>query len=103
MRPTLLSLFLALGCYYPTGNLGGDAIVYGEAPPPPAPALRGETQSASPGASYVWAAGHWAWTTSGYVWTEGRWVERPRADAQWIDAHWEVRGRHHIWVSGFWR
>lgn len=35
------------------------------------PAVRIETRTVSPGASYVWSRGYWRWTGTTYVWVAG--------------------------------
>jgi hypothetical protein len=102
LTPVLFLALLALGCYA-DAPLGGEAVVYGEAPPPEPPALQAEVVTAAPSPSHFWVAGHWAWSTNGYAWVAGHWVARPSATAVWVAPHWDVRGRHHIWVNGFWR
>lgn len=67
------------------------------------PALRVETQTVSPGPTYVWTKGYWRWTGRGYQWNPGRWVARPRVAAVWVEGHWVQRGGGWIWVAGHWQ
>jgi hypothetical protein len=99
----LVLVLAALGGCYAESPVMGEAIVYGEAPPPLPPPARADSQSAAPSAEHVWVRGCWAWTTSGYTWTAGAWVLRPSANAAWVAPHWDMRGRHHIFVGGYWR
>lgn len=67
------------------------------------PAVRIETQTVSPGPSYVWTRGYWGWIAGRYQWVPGTWVARPRPAAVWVEGHWQRRGGGWVWVAGRWR
>ncbi|MFN2508384.1 MAG: YXWGXW repeat-containing protein [Chthoniobacterales bacterium] len=66
------------------------------------PAVRVETQTASPGARYVWTRGYWRWTGADYEWVRGHWVVRPRPAAVWVEGRWARRGGGWVWLAGHW-
>jgi hypothetical protein len=66
------------------------------------PAIRVETQTASPGARYVWTRGYWRWTGTDYVWVAGNWVVRPRPAAVWVEGQWQRRPGGWVFVAGHW-
>lgn len=74
-------------------------VVVTQAPP----AVRIETQTVSPGPTYVWTKGYWGWIGGRYQWVSGKWVVRPRPAAVWVEGHWLRRGGGWIWVAGHWR
>lgn len=74
-------------------------VVVTQAPP----AVRIETQTVSPGPTYIWARGHWQWTGASYQWVPGTWVARPRPAAVWVEGHWLRRGGGWMWVAGRWQ
>lgn len=76
----------------------GAGVVVAQEPP----AVRIETQTVSPGANYVWTAGHWRWTGVRYEWVPGTWVVRPRPAAVWVAGHWARRPGGWVWVPGHW-
>ena len=67
------------------------------------PAVRVETQTVAPGASYVWTRGYWRWTGLDYEWVPGRWVVRPRPAAGWVEGRWVRRPGGWVWFDGHWR
>lgn len=67
------------------------------------PVVRVETQTVSPGSSYVWTRGYWRWTGADYVWVPGSWVVRPRVTAVWVEGHWMRRSDGWVWIAGHWR
>jgi hypothetical protein len=67
------------------------------------PALRVETQTVSPGPSYVWTRGYWRWTGTDYVWVPGSWVVRTSLTAVWVEGYWARRSRGWVWVAGHWQ
>ena len=67
------------------------------------PTVRVETQTVSPGPSYVWTKGYWRWTGTGYQWAPGRWVARPRVAAVWVEGHWVRRPGGWVWIAGHWQ
>ena len=67
------------------------------------PTVRVETQTASPGISYVWTRGYWRWVGRDYVWVPGAWVARPRPAAVWVEGQWFRRGGGWVWVAGHWQ
>ena len=74
-------------------------VVVTQAPP----AVRIETQTVSPGPTYVWTRGYWGWVAGRYQWVPGTWVARPRPAAVWVEGHWQRRGGGWVWVAGRWR
>ena len=83
----------------PTTQIAGPDVIVTHAPP----AVRVETQTVSPGPTYVWTRGHWRWTGNNYVWVSGAWVVRPRTTAVWVEGHWAQRGAGYLWVAGHWQ
>jgi hypothetical protein len=67
------------------------------------PALRVETQPASPGPDYVWIAGHWEYRDGQYTWIGGRW-ERPVSEGMiWVSPRWVRHGDGtYSFVAGHW-
>jgi len=74
-------------------------VVITQAPPP----VRIETQTVSPGPTYVWTRGHWGWIAGQYQWIPGTWVARPRPAAVWVEGHWLRRGGGWVWIGGRWQ
>ena len=74
-------------------------VVVTQAPP----AIRVETQTISPGPTYVWQKGYWSWTGTRYAWVPGHWVARPRVAAVWVEGHWTQRGAGWVWIPGHWQ
>lgn len=71
------------------------------APPPPRrevipdlPAERVEVER--------WQPGYWRWNGHEHIWTEGRYVARPRPQAEWVAGRWEQRTRGWVYVIGHW-
>ena len=67
------------------------------------PAVRIETETVSPGPTYVWQKGYWSWTGTRYAWVPGHWVARPRVAAVWVEGHWVQRPGGWVWISGHWQ
>lgn len=72
-------------------------------PPPPAPAA--ETLPVTPGPTYVWVPGHWAWSPwhGRYLWVPGRYVQPPGPAYVWVPGFWAPSVGGHIWIGGHWR
>ena len=51
----------------------------------------------------VWQPGHWRWDGREHIWVEGRFVARPRRDAEWVPAHYDRRPGGWIFIDGHWR
>lgn len=102
--------FLAAGVLFGAGCAG--PAVYEK--PPPAntsariivterpPMLPVEVVGPPPGPQYVWKPGVWAWQGD-WVWVPGRWVVRPRANANWVTGRWVHHPYGWVWVPGYWR
>ncbi len=75
-----------------------DEVVVAQTPPPPAV----EGISPSPGPTYVWVPGYWAWQGR-WVWVRGEWFLPPRPRAAWVPGHWNHHHRGYVWVPGHWR
>lgn len=88
------------GCvhHYHTATAAG--VVYVTREPP---AERVEVISTSPGTSYVWVRGHWAWTGSDYDWVPGRWLVPTSGFTAWVPGHWQHDSHGWFWVDGHWR
>jgi YXWGXW repeat-containing protein len=60
----------------------------------------------SPGPSYVWVPGHWAWRPflGRYVWLPGHYYTPAYPNYVWVPGHWawDMRLGYH-WVEGHWR
>src|SRR4030095_4507233 len=82
-----------------TTGPGGREVLATQAPP----AIRVETQPASPGAAYVWTSGYWRWTGTSYVWVSGSWVMPPRQAAVWVPGQWVRRAGGWVWIAGHWQ
>ena len=67
------------------------------------PAVRIETQTVSPGPTYVWTKGHWSWVGGRYQWVAGTWVARPGPASVWVDGHWLRHGSGWVWIAGRWQ
>lgn len=88
------SLLLLAGCV-----VAAPPVVHA---PPPAPAPHVEVVPASPGPTYVWGAGHWAWRgpRRGYVWVPGHWTVPAQPGYVWVPGHWVARPGGYVWVGG---
>jgi hypothetical protein len=76
------------------------AIIVAASPPP---AKRVEIPPPAPSAQALWDHGHWSWNGARYVWTPGRYIERPRPDANWLPGYWQQEAEGWVWVEGRWR
>jgi hypothetical protein len=77
----------------PTG-----AVVVSTAPP----AVRHEVVPVSPGESYVWVPGYWAYQNTRWVWVSGHYENRPQPGALWVSGHWDHTRHGWIWTPGHW-
>ena len=59
-----------------------------------------EVVAASPGAGYVWVAGHYTWTGAEWAWVPGAWVMPPQPGTIWIAGRWDAATQN--WVAGHW-
>jgi YXWGXW repeat-containing protein len=57
----------------------------------------------SPGADYVWIAGHYHFQVDHYTLVPGQWVLAPYPGAVWVPARWEPRANGYYWVPGHWQ
>lgn len=71
------------------------------APPPPRPEAIPVLAPEKTGVEQ-WQAGHWRWNGHEHVWLEGRYVARPRLQADWVPGRWEERPRGWIYIEGHW-
>jgi hypothetical protein len=76
-------------------------VVASQPPPPPAPP-QVEVVPVSPGPTYYWVPGYWAWRAGGWVWVPGVWVRPPHHGAVWVSGHWAQHGHGYVWVGGSW-
>jgi hypothetical protein len=92
-------LILLAGCVAYRGEpvmaMGTTVEVAGPPPPPVA-----EVIPPSPGASYIWISGSWAWEHD-WVWVRGRWCRPPFPNAEWVPNKYDHQRRVFIW--GGWR
>lgn len=100
---TVLGVLLLAGCVQRTVYVQQPAAVP-EAPAapsaPPAPPAQ-EPAVISPGPSYVWVSGYWAWQGR-WVWVPGTWVTPPYPRAIWHPGRWVQRPHGYVWFRGYW-
>ncbi|HVU24011.1 MAG TPA: YXWGXW repeat-containing protein [Opitutus sp.] len=107
MNLKLLSLFAALagtaGSALASTHVG---ISFNVGVPPPIIVHRApprhavEVVAVSPGAGYVWVAGHYTWTGAEWAWVPGAWVMPPQAGTVWVTSRWDPATQN--WVAGHW-
>lgn len=81
------------------GSAYSQEVYYSEAPPAPRIEV---IASVAPSPNHVWGGGYWTRYHDNWHWMEGRWEQRPRANAVWEDGRWERNPRGYVRVQGQW-
>lgn len=97
---------LVLACLV-LGSMEISALAYEEASavyiiaPEAPPTEKEEVIPVSPGPTYIWIKGHWAWHR-GWVWEPGHYATLPHETAIWLPGHWDRRPHGWLWIPGHW-
>ncbi len=99
-RLILLLVLVALAGLIVSGCIPSKTIIVYQAPPP----ARYEQPPVSPGAVYIWIAGHWVWKPrlGKYIWIAGHWAKRSPGKV-WISGHWKKHRGGWVRIPGHWR